>query len=87
METEDTKKNEKNETIFTCDCCHFKCSYLCDWNRHITTRKHQVSHKRTLVETEETKKNEKNESLTCDCGKVYYSKSGLHKHKKIMSKR
>jgi hypothetical protein len=34
------------------------------------------------VETEDTKKNEKNESLTCDCGKVYYSKSGLHKHKK-----
>jgi hypothetical protein len=59
METEDTKKNEKNEAIFKCDCCDFKCSYLCDWNRHIIACKHQVSHKRTLVETEDTKKTRK----------------------------
>jgi hypothetical protein len=33
-------------------------------------------------EIEETIFGEKNESLTCYCGKVYNSKSGLYKHKK-----
>lgn len=82
MEIEDTKKIEKIEKKFICDICDYTCSYLCDWNKHINTRKHKVSNKWKLEEIESTKNNEKIESFTCDCGKVYYSKSGLYKHKK-----
>ena len=42
METEETSTNEKNEKIFACSKCDFKCSYLSDWRRHLATRKHQM---------------------------------------------
>jgi len=79
METEET---QKNESIFECTVCDFKCSYDCDWNRHKLTRKHRLSLKGNQMETEETQKNEKHKFYNCYCGKVYNSKSGLWKHKK-----
>ena len=88
MEIEETEEIEKNEKKYICNLCNYKCSYLCDWNRHVTTRKHILSNKKETEENEETKKNEKNESikklnsLSCYCGKIYKSKSGLYKHNK-----
>ena len=79
------EKNEKNEKIYICNLCNYKCSYLCDWNRHITTRKHIIGNKMENEEIEEIKKNEsipKLNSFSCYCGKVYKSKSGLYKHNK-----
>ena len=35
-------KNEKNEQSYICTICHYKCSYLSDWNRHTSTRKHII---------------------------------------------
>ena len=73
-------KNEKNEKIFECTKCHFICSYISDWNRHILTDKH----KRKLLETLENDNNEENEAKNydCLCGKKFKAKSGLWKHKK-----
>ena len=72
METEETSLNEKNEKIFVCLNCDFKCSYLSDWNRHIVTRKHQIGNNGNQMET----------NYECDCGKKFITNSGLWKHKK-----
>jgi len=92
MENEENEENEeieKNEKKYICELCHYKCSYLCDWTRHVNTRKHILSHKEEIEENEEIEKNEKNEKTKknadffCDCGKSYNSNSGLWKHAKM----
>ena len=79
-------KNEKNEHIHICNYCDFKCSYLSDWKRHITTRKHLVSNNGNNLEINGNKfyeKNEKNTINQCNnCKKEYKTFAGLWKHKK-----
>jgi hypothetical protein len=84
METEETIFYEKNEKLYTCSKCNFKCSYLSDWTRHISTRKHRYSHNGNKMDTEETIFYEKNEKIfyECNCGKKFKTNSGLWKHKK-----
>ena len=72
METEETSLNEKNEKIFMCLKCDFKCCYLSDWNRHLSTRKHQIGNNGNQMEI----------NYECDCGKLFITNSGLWKHKK-----
>jgi hypothetical protein len=74
----ENEENEKNEEIYVCKKCDFKCCYLSDWNRHIRTRKHilEINGKK-LVE-----KNKKNEHWCEVCKKEYKTISGLWKHKK-----
>ena len=75
----ETNETEKNEYLFLCKKCNFKCSYKSDYNRHILTAKHKM-------ETNGNKNYEKNESeFVCYCGKKYSSRSGLWKHKKSCS--
>jgi hypothetical protein len=82
----ETEKNEKNEQIFICDVCDFKCSYLSDWNRHKTTRKHLASHNGNDLEINGNKlvePNNKNVCIQCEsCKKEYKTSAGLWKHKK-----
>jgi hypothetical protein len=86
MENEENEKNEKNEEYFICCACDFKCSYLSDWARHVSTRKHLVSHNGNHLEINGTKLGEKNNKKVfyqCNfCKKDYKSLSGLWKHKK-----
>ena len=82
MEYNGIKKNEKNEDKFICEHCDFKCSYNCDWTRHINTSKHKHSVSWNKTGTEDQKFGEKNESYYCDCGRSYSTKSNLGKHKK-----
>ena len=78
------KKNERIMGHYVCLTCDFKCCYESDWERHLTRRKHKVSHKKSFLETFGTEKNEKNESYSCDiCSRNYKTKSGLWKHKRI----
>ena len=80
------KKNEGIMGNYVCTVCDFKCSYISDWKRHLTRRKHKLSHKKSFLETFGTEKNEKNEShgYTCNiCSRYYKTKSGLWKHHKI----
>jgi len=62
---------------FCCDKCDFKCSKLGDWNRHISTAKHQ-----RLINPNDFTSNYIGTSYTCDCGKVYKHMSTLCHHKK-----
>ena len=86
MENEENEKNEKNEHIHICKVCDFKCCYLSDWNRHLTTRKHLVSQNGNNLEINGKKfveQNNKNDLYQCEfCKKEYKSFSGLWKHKK-----
>ena len=79
METEETFFDEKNDKKFECSFCYFKCSYLSDWTRHISTRKHKLSNNGNKMETNNEKKHIFYE---CNCGKKYTTNSGLWKHKK-----
>ena len=79
METEETEFYEKNNPIFLCSFCDFKCSYMSDWKRHVSTRKHNFSLSGNKMEII----HEKNKVFyECNCGKKYTTNSGLWKHKK-----
>jgi hypothetical protein len=86
MEIEENEFYEKNESKYYCDICDFKCSYISDWTRHLSTRKHLVSKDGNKMEINGNKLGEKNENNyyhSCDtCKKLYKTMSGLWKHKK-----
>jgi len=84
MEIKEIKVDEKNDHYFICSDCNFKCSYVCDWNRHISTRKHFINKSGDLTKND-TKLICYNKKLIfeCECGKSYLTNSGLWKHKKI----
>jgi hypothetical protein len=65
----------KNDNLYFCESCHFKCCKLSNYNIHISTRKHKI-----LQNT--TGKNAKNAEYICLCNKVYKHHSSLWNHKK-----
>jgi hypothetical protein len=69
------KKREKNEEKHRCECCNFECMWQCDFQRHLSTRKHKMA-------TLDDKKREKN-SYICSCGKVYKHRGSISKHRKL----
>ncbi len=75
--------DKKASLNFSCKDCDFKCSRSCDWNRHISTRKHKektISRQTTLSKSVLTLK-----KTQCLCGKEYSGRQGLWKHRKICS--
>ena len=40
--TNDLQKNAKKRQIFLCETCDFKCSKQSEYDRHLSTRKHQI---------------------------------------------
>jgi len=84
METEENEFYEKNESKYYCNICDFKCCYISDWTRHLSTRKHLVSKDGNKMEITGNKLVEKinNKYHSCDiCKKTYKTMSGLWKHK------
>ena len=73
------KKLDKNENLFICEKCLFKCSYESDFNRHLLTAKHKMINN----DNNNTRNNEK--SNKCICGKYFKFPSGLSRHKKKCS--
>lgn len=70
----ETQKTPKKRRFFCCKICGFSCSKNSDYERHLLTDKHKW--KRNGNE-----KTPKNAALiTCGCGRVYKTKSGLWKH-------
>jgi hypothetical protein len=67
----ETLGNEKNADKFECEICNFSCQKLCDWNRHVLTKKHKSA---SGMETE-------SKSYSCiRCSKIYQTRTGLWKH-------
>jgi len=72
MMTNDDKKNPKKPLNYSCQNCNFKCSNKKDYNRHLSTRKHQI------VTNDDTKNPL---AYICECGKIYKYRQGLSNHK------
>ena len=74
------KKPQKNPKKYYCEKCDFTSKNKKDFNRHLSTRKHQMDNKdKKWI----TKKNPKSNCYHCTvCGKKYKYASGLSKHKK-----
>ena len=78
----DTEKTPKNAKNFSCELCHFKCSKLCDWQRHVTRPKHLNNVTMIQNDTLKTPKNAENiNEYICECGNIYKHHSGLWRHK------
>ena len=72
----ENEKNEKNEQIYVCIDCDFKCCYLSDWTRHTTTRKHKNGTNLEINGTKSTEKNEQKHNCN-NCKKEYKTLAGL----------
>ena len=71
------KKNIKNIQSFVCLNCDFVCSKKGDYNRHLSTRKHQL-----MANTDANYKKNITPEYICECGKIYKHRQSLHSHKK-----
>ena len=79
----DIKKTPKTPTIFVCKKCDFKCSKPCDYERHLSTGKHQSQSQGYQNDIKKTPKNAEN-LFSCDnCGNKYKFYSGVWRHKKV----
>ena len=72
-----TEKRQKNAKTFSCEKCNFICSKQSDFNRHLSTRKHQMVINGNEMVTEKTPS-----TYTCICGNIYKHNSGYSRHKK-----
>ena len=78
----ETKKKLKKSPIFLCKLCDYSTCKKCNFDKHVSTRKHDLM---VTLETMETKKEQKvAQHNMCDkCKKKYNTRSGLWKHIKI----
>jgi hypothetical protein len=76
-----TENSPKIAKQFICEKCNYKCSKQSDWNKHISTRKHNnVYSSLPKCLPELAKISEK--KISCQCGKVYKHKQSLYVHRK-----
>ena len=74
---EPNKKTPKNAEQFGCENCLFKCCKKSDWERHLTTLKHEnLTNPNFLGITPNDR------LFKCHCGKLYKHASTLSAHKK-----
>ena len=72
-----SKKTQKNSTIYSCEKCDFNTYNKNDFTRHNNTKKHLINASQCFS-IQNTQKN----SYECNCGKIYKDNSGLWRHKK-----
>jgi len=74
----------KSSNTFVCIMCDYSTSKKSQYDRHITTLKHQNAEKSTDYQHLSTEINKKSStSYNCECGKIYKERTGLWRHKKI----
>ena len=80
MATEFSENSEKNQQIFYCKICDYKCFKKQFWVQHSNTQKHKNACGNNVAKNgnhlETTCK------FVCECGKHYEDRTGLWKHKK-----
>ena len=67
-----------NADMFVCEKCSFKCSKSSNYNKHLSTAKHQNRTNRTDIN-----QNNANCEFVCDCGKTYNARNSLWYHKRV----
>uniref|UniRef100_A0A6C0DPS3 C2H2-type domain-containing protein n=1 Tax=viral metagenome TaxID=1070528 RepID=A0A6C0DPS3_9ZZZZ len=71
------KKSQKVAQIFSCEKCNYITSKRCDYNKHITTRKHLGTDGDL-----QTSSLDDSQNYVCECGKLYKHRQSLYSHKK-----
>ena len=77
----DTSIEQKTSKFFCCEKCDYITSRKANYDRHISTGKHQMIHDVSKI----IEQNIQNKVFKCLCGKNYKFSQGLSKHKKICS--
>ena len=78
-----TRMSQKPQSKFICEECDYLTSNKKDYNKHLDTRKHLCN----INSNNCNPINPQNEILTClNCEKIYKSRVGLWRHKKICVK-
>ena len=73
---------QKSSEIFSCNFCDYHTSRKSQYDRHITTLKHQKNAQGC------TKKFQLNhDTFICECGNKYKFRQGLQKHRKTCEKK
>lgn len=90
METSITILGNAEKTSFSCNICNFNCRYMCDWQRHLKTRKHNYQCQIAKMETKNESKNDNaikyGQSKCFKCGLEFKTRSGIWKHKQKCNK-
>ena len=76
----ETKNDIFYPSDFVCKTCEFKCRNKKDYNRHLLTGKHLI---KTKWKHDGNNLPQKTPHHKCSCGKIYNTRSGLWKHKKM----
>ena len=73
MEILETNKSHKVAHNYECKYCNYVCSRKYDYNKHLSTRKHnmEIAGSKYVANC-----------FMCGCGKILQTNSGLWKHKK-----
>jgi len=71
-----TQKSLKIPTKYLCEMCTYECFNVKDYNKHLTTAKHE------MMTASYTKIPKIPKKYACECGKVYKYRQGLCNHKK-----
>jgi len=79
--TNDEKEGENIHKKFICEICDFSCCKKCNYDKHLTTRKH-INNDASLHKKSEIEQYKK---YKCECGKEYNHRQGLYTHKKKCS--
>ena len=77
------KKTSKTSKMYFCELCDYTTSRKNNWERHLSSKKHK---KRCNINVTFIPKNEQKTSkiFSCKhCGKIYKSRMGIYRHKKI----
>jgi hypothetical protein len=82
MMTNDDKKPQKKTPKYFCQKCAFTTSNKKDYERHISTPKHQNDDKMMTKKPQKTPNSDTNIDFICVCGKQYKYRQGLSIHKK-----
>ena len=80
--TNDDKKPQKKTPKYFCQKCAFTTSNKKDYERHISTPKHQNDDKMMTKKPQKTPNSDTNIDFICVCGKQYKYRQGLSIHKK-----
>ena len=81
-----SKKTNVKKTNYYCELCDYKSSNKTDFHRHLKTKKHKkrFSAGNNFSEISHTiKKTHNNRKFSCECGRIFKTRSGLWKHIKI----
>ena len=80
--TTDYNLSQKVAKKFVCNSCNYISSKKSDYNKHLLTTKHKNNCKWITMDDKISPNSPEITEFSCDCGKTYKYRQGLHKHRK-----